>query len=354
MVNYKLSGIDGHIRIKSYMSDLSPLDDIVHIESIIHKVSDNIKATTPFIEKHAIVKHRSLTEGIILYGVDESALKNIFQLHQFTTGSNNFNFEQSIIIGSKLAHSLNVKVGDNIIVMDIEKMIGEQVLQAQNFTIINIFQTDFPEYDRLLAFIPIQIAGSFFEMEDTVSGLIVNIDNPEDVALLDSQLSKQMDLSPYMITTWKERHSDLLEWLTLYDVPIKVIMIFITAVGIFNIAASLWMIIIEKTRDFGILKSMGLSADNIQTIIIKEGAYIGISGSLGGILLSFIILYLQSNYHFIQLSSDIYFMDYLPVEMAPIYFIFYPLAAFLVTISFSYYPSKRASKISPAEALRYE
>ena len=134
------------------------------------------------------------------------------------------------------------------------------------------------------------IADSFFEMEDTVSGLIVNIDNPEDVALLDSQLSKQMDLSPYMITTWKERHSDLLEWLTLYDVPIKVIMIFITAVGIFNIAASLWMIIIEKTRDFGILKSMGLSADNIQTIIIKEGAYIGISGSLGGILLRLSLL----------------------------------------------------------------
>ena len=69
------------------MSDLSPLDDIIHIESIIHKISDNIKATTPFIEKHAIVKHRSFTEGIILYGVDESALKNIFQLNLPQNGS---------------------------------------------------------------------------------------------------------------------------------------------------------------------------------------------------------------------------------------------------------------------------
>jgi lipoprotein-releasing system permease protein len=157
-----------------------------------------------------------------------------------------------------------------------------------------------------------------------------------------------------MTTTWKERHSGLLEWLTLYDIPIKLIMIFITAVGIFNIAASLWMIIIEKTRDFGIMKSMGLCANNIQRIIIKEGAYIGLSGAFGGIVLSVIILYLQITYQFIKLSNDIYFMDYLPVKMDPIYFIYYPLIAFFITIAFSYYPAKRASRISPAEALRYE
>ena len=92
-----------------------------------------------------------------------------------------------------------------------------------------------------------------------------------------------------MLTTWKERHSGLLEWLTLYDIPIKLIMIFITAVGIFNIAASLWMIIIEKTRDFGIMKSMGLSGDQIQKIIVNEGAFIGLAGSFGGVLLSSII-----------------------------------------------------------------
>ena len=114
------------------------------------------------------------------------------------------------------------------------------------------------------------------------------------------------------------------------------------------------MIIIEKSRDFGIMKSMGLSANKIKQIIIKEGVYIGLSGAFGGIVLSVVILYLQTTYQFIKLSNDIYFMDYLPVQPSLSYFIIYPLCAFFITIAFSYYPSQRASRISPAKALHYE
>ena len=354
IVNFKLSGIDGHIRIGSYMSDRISMSKIANLDSSIYQISEDVKATTPYIEKHALVRNDSFTEGIIVYGVPDSALVNIFQLNQFTSSTPRFNNKKSIIVGSKLAKSLNVKVGDKIMMLNVEKIAQEQILQAQNLTVVNIFQTDFPEYDLLLGFIPIQTADTFFEMDNAVSGLIVNVDKPEYVELTDLKLAEEAGLYPYMTTTWKERHSGLLEWLTIYDIPIKLIMIFITAVGIFNIAASLWMIIIEKTRDFGIMKSMGLSANKIKQIIIKEGVYIGLSGAFGGIVLSVVILYLQSTYQFIKLSNDIYFMDYLPVQPSPSYFIIYPLGAFFITIAFSYYPSKRASRISPAKALHYE
>ena len=354
IVNLKLSGIDGHIRINSYTSDRIEMKNIAALDSSISQVLDNIKATTPYIEKHAIVRRGSLTEGIIIYGVTAGSLNDIFQLHQFATGPIHFHHDESIVIGSKLAKSLNVEVGDKIMIMDIQKMSENQLLQAKYFTIMSIFQTDFPEYDRLLAFIPIKTADIFFEMRNTVSGLIINVDRPKNVEVKGLILNEGKRLFPYMITTWKERHSGLLEWLTLYDIPIKLIMLFITAIGIFNIVASLWMIIIEKTREYGILKSMGLSDDNIQKIIIKEGAFIGLAGVLGGIIISIFILYLQKTFRFIQLSNDIYFMDYLPVKMDPIYFIYYPLAAFFLTIAFSYYPAKLASRISPAKALRYE
>ena len=134
----------------------------------------------------------------------------------------------------------------------------------------------------------------------------------------------------------------------------KLIIFFITAVAFFNIGASLWMIIIEKTRDIGILQSMGLNKSNITYIILTEGAIIGISGSILGILFSLSILYLQSVYHFIQLPNDIYFMDYLPVQISPVYFILYPSITFIITLAFSYFPAMKASGISPAEALRYE
>ena len=354
MVNMKLSAIDGHMRISSYISDKIPMKEIEVLDSIIYQYSPDIKSTSPYIKKHAIVKNGLLTEGIIIYGVIESSLDSIFHLHQFTSKLSKFNNEQSIIIGSKLAKSLNVIIGDNIMIMDIEKIAHEQILHAHNFNIINIFQTDFPEYDRLLAFIQLDTAEIFFGMDNSASGLILNLDNPENVDMLESIINQKMDMYPYMITTWKQRHSSLLEWLTLYDIPIKLIMIFIIAVGIFNTAASLWMIIIEKTKDIGIMKSMGLNDSNIQQIIVKEGAIIGLAGAIGGIVLSSVVLYLQTTYHFITLSNDIYFMDYLPVQLDPIYFLFYPSCAFFITIAFSYFPALKATKSTPAQSLRYE
>ena len=146
----------------------------------------------------------------------------------------------------------------------------------------------------------------------------------------------------------------MLDWLNIYDVPIKLIMFFITIVGIFNIGASLWMIVIEKTIDFGILQSLGLDQLRISKIILIEGAVIGFIGSFLGIIFSFLLLILENIYHFVKLPNDIYFMDYLPVKISPVYFILYPCITFIITICFSYLPANRATKISPANALRYE
>ena len=229
-----------------------------------------------------------------------------------------------------------------------------QILEAKNLKVVSTFQTDFPEYDRLLAFIPLKTAQSIFGMENQATGLICNVKNPHKIEETDIILADAVGLFPYMTTTWKDRHASLLDWLNIYDVPIKLIMIFITIVGIFNIGASLWMIIIEKTTDFGILQSMGLSRVLITEIILKEGAIIGVLGSIFGIIFSLIVLLLESEYHFIRLPNDIYFMDYLPVDIAPEYFFVYPFIALIITLLFSYLPAKKAANISASEALRYE
>ena len=289
-----------------------------------------------------------------MYGVPEQALEEIFHLDQFSQSQSKFHSENDIIIGSKLAEAININVNEDLIIFNPERMNTQQAFEAKIFTVANTFQTDFPEYDRLLAFIPLETAQRYFGMDSKMSGLILNVDNPQEIEETDIILSDALGLMPYMTTTWKERHASLLEWLNIYDIPIKLIMFFITAVAVFNIGASLWMIIIEKTRDIGILQSMGLKKSNITYIILTEGAIIGISGSILGILFSLSILYLQSVYHFIQLPNDIYFMDYLPVQISPVYFILYPSITFIITLAFSYFPAMKASRISPAEALRYE
>ena len=354
VINNKLSGIDGHIRIHSYLTNEIKEENIHELDSIFHAAYDHLKYTTPYIEKHAIIRKGSHSEGIILYGVPERALNEIFQLNQFTNTQPVFKKKNSIIVGNRLADLMDINEEDNVIILNPEKMASHQLLEAENFTVVNTFQTDFPEYDLLLAFIPLEKAQSYFGLESQMTGLILNVENPSEVENADLIISESLGMLPYITTTWKERHASLLDWLNIYDIPIKLIMFFITAVGVFNIGASLWMIILEKTREFGILQSMGLTKSQLREIIIKEGAIIGLSGSILGILLSLSVLYLESVYHIIQLPNDIYFMNYLPVKISSIYFFLYPIITFLITIFFSYIPAKHACKITPSEALRYE
>ena len=355
VINNKLSGIDGHIRIQSYLSDEIKDEKIHELDSIIiQKVHPQLKNTTPYIEKHAIIRKGSHSEGVILYGVPEKALNSIFQLNEFTKTESKFDKNNSIIVGNKLAELMEISEEDNIIILNPEEIVSKQLFNAEILKVANTFQTDFPEYDKLLAFVPLEKAKSIFEMESQMTGLILNVNNPDKVENADILITEILGTMPYMTTTWKERHASLLDWLSVYDIPIKLIMFFITAVGIFNIGASLWMIIIEKTREFGILQSMGLTISQVKQIIIKEGAIIGLSGSLLGVIMSLCVLYFESVYHIIKLPNDVYFMEYLPVKISSVYFLFYPIITLLITIGFSYIPAKYSSKISPSEALRYE
>ena len=355
VINNKLSGIDGHIRIQSYLSDEIKDEKIHELDSIIiQKVHPQLKNTAPYIEKHAIIRKGSHSEGVILYGVPEKALNSIFQLNEFTKTESKFDKNNSIIVGNKLAELMEISEEDNIIILNPEEIVSKQLFNAEILKVANTFQTDFPEYDKLLAFVPLEKAKSIFEMESQMTGLILNVNNPDEVENADILIAEALGAMPYMTTTWKERHASLLDWLSVYDIPIKLIMFFITAVGIFNIGASLWMIIIEKTREFGILQSMGLTISQVKQIIIKEGAIIGLSGSLLGVIMSFCVLYFESVYHIIKLPNDVYFMEYLPVKISSVYFLFYPIITLLITIGFSYIPAKYSSKISPSEALRYE
>ena len=354
VVNSKLSQIDGHIRILTYTSENIPIGEAAILDSNISEKIDNIASSAPYLEKHAILKNNIFTEGVIVYGIEENSLRTIFHLDHFVLNDSLFIDESSIILGEGLAKKLNVNISDSIIVFDIEGMSKNNVIKAKKLSIVNIFKTSFPEYDRLLAFIPIKTAQVFFNMKNSVSGLVANIHDPMNADIVENMISNTMLTYPYISYNWKDRHEGLLKWLTIYDIPIKIIMLFITAIGLFNIGASLWMIVIEKTKDFAIMRSMGLRINDIKKIVIKEGLIISFIGSAGGSLLSVLLLLLQKNFHFITLPDDIYFMDYLPVEINIIYFIFYPLFIIFITIIFSYLPARRSIKIPIIEALHYE
>tara|TARA_B100000029_G_scaffold515087_1_gene620532 strand:+ start:1050 stop:2252 length:1203 start_codon:yes stop_codon:yes gene_type:complete len=348
-VNRKLSSIDGHVRINNYYNDYIGIDEFLSLSLKLDSLSSML-SYTPYVEQNVIVKKGNLNEGVIVYGVNESSLNDIFNIYEFSINKDLFNADNSIIIGEKLALSLDVDIGQEIILFNIV----DQHLLAKKFIITNLFKTEFPEYDKMLAFINVKKAQNFFNMGNNISGIIFNVKDQLKLKEIVDLIGDQIGRFPYSMMTWKDRHFNLLQWLNVYDFPIKLIIIFIMIIGFFNIAASLWMIIVEKSADYAVLNTLGLRFSMIQSIILRQGVIIGLIGSFSGAFISLLLLFIQMNFNIISLPEDIYFMDYLPVKMKLSFFILYPLIALLLSCACSYLPSLAIKRFNISEILKYE
>ncbi len=356
-IQKKLSDIDGHIRIKKYVHSQDPFmswQEYLTIRDSLQTLPETCTAI-PYVEKRAMVRKKNSTEGILLYGVPDSSLISVFHLDEFIIdGALHFTEGDQLILGSRLADELGLQLNSSVIIFDLEKTILENSLSARKFVVTGIIETGFSEYDKIIAFIPLAAAREFFIPDSGVTGIIANFQHPDRIAEIDKQILGKIGSYPYITSTWLERHATLFGWLNIYDLPIKLVMIFITLVAIFNISSTLWMIISEKTRDIGILKTMGFSQGQIKDIFLTEGFIIGLAGAVLGLAGSVIFLVLQVKFKFISLSSDVYFLDYLPVHWSVENIALYPTLALLLSLTASYIPCLKTKKIRPSEAVRYE
>jgi len=354
LVSSKLSSIDGHIRITSYYNDNLEIADAKNIIKLLN-TNTNIKSSHLFTENHAMIRNKNFSDGVIVYGCSNSALTKIFNLDEFIIeGSlDNLN-ENSAILGSEVAKNFELKIGDDFYLFNIKDIIEQNKINAIKLNLSAIINTDFSEYDRLLVFIPLGLTQEYFLRSNNINGIISSVFTPLDIDVVKNEVFETLNDFPVYITTWKDRHGSILSWLNIYDIPIKLIMLFIVLVSIFNLTVTIWMLSFEKNSEYGILKTMGFMRSEIRNIILTQSLILSTFGSIIGALLAYIVLLGQHFYHWISLSSEIYFMNYLPVSFNPIYFLVYPFVAVVVTILNTFIPAYKISNYSPASVLKYE
>ena len=353
-INSKLSKVDGHLRIYNYIHNKVDRHEIDFIDSLISLNKNLVNYSSEYIEERALIKYGSVTKSVIVYGVPEKTLEEIFYLNEFTEFPPVFNNNNSVIIGSQLSEDLSVNIGQNITLINPIKLGFNNSINLKNINIDNVFKTNFPEYDRLLIYIPLKLAQDFFNYKNNVSGVIVNCKDDKYISTINNFLNNNFQGTLFSVSTWKDRHSNLLKWLNVYDVPIKLIVLFIIIVAIFNSYSTLWMIIIEKKKEYSVLLALGLSKNKISIIVFIQGLIISIISSAIAILLSFFILYFEKIFHFIVLPDDIYFMSYLPIKISFMPFLVYPLLTVIANILFIYFPLKNTFSNSISDSLRYE
>jgi len=268
-----------------------------------------------------------------------------------------------IILGVELSRHLAVTVNDYLqVVSPLGTLTPMGMMpKAKRFQVLGLFQSGMYEYDNTLAYVSIDSAQKFFTMGDRVTGLELKSDNLYNVKDIAKEIRQRLGF-PFYTKDWMEMNRNLFSALRLEKIAMFIILVLIVLVAAFNIISTLIMVVMEKNKDIAILKSMGAPSRGILRIFVIEGLVIGVVGTaLGTILGLLAALNLEKITDFVEhlfgfkiLSSEVYYIDKLPSQVNPLDVVLIVSTAILISLLATIYPAWRASKLDPAEALRYE
>jgi lipoprotein-releasing system permease protein len=351
----KLIDFDAHIRLRVLNSETLDSTDV--IEEKLSKIEE-IRHIVPYIHNYVMIRHGNEVDGVIVEGISEKDIKKTLNVDRFIkSGSLNFKSEDNkdgVVIGQKLADYLNVDLYDKVylFVMKGTQGFGNRP-RIKTFIVKGIYDSGVSDYDDIYIYTSLAAAQDLFNFGSKFSGYQIVVNNPEDADQICSIINETLGY-PFYAISWKDLHSNLFEWLDVQRFPIMILFGLIAVVAIFNIISSLTMIVIEKTKDIGILKSMGVNKKQITKIFVLEGFFIGLIGTLLGYLLALTLGWIQSHYGIISIPADVYFMSELPILSSWEDFLFIGVGALVLSLIATIYPSVKANKLSPVEATRYE
>lgn len=360
----RILGVASHIEITEHTNKLS------NWESLATQVEaqPNIKASAPYVMAQGMLSYGQAVQGALVRGVlpnEENKVADLGknmregQLADLVSG------EFNIILGADLAFSLGVNVGDKVVLMAPQGQFTPTgvIPRIKQFNVVGLFQIGMYEYDAGLALIHIEDAAKLYRMGDKVSGLRLKINDLFDAPSMTAELNDQlMPLGAYYITDWTQQHANFFKAIKLEKRVMFIILTLIVAVAAFNIVSTLVMAVTDKRADIAIMRTLGASPRSIMQIFIIQGALIGIIGTFFGAILGIIIAlnidtiipFIENLFHVQFLSKDVYYISELPSKLEWNDTITIVVVSVILSLIATLYPSYKASKINPAEALRYE
>jgi lipoprotein-releasing system permease protein len=325
-----------------------------------------IKAAMPFVESQVMLRSSGRVAGARLKGValadaakvikklDVTALTRTPPPVTTDAGDPSGFSAPPLVLGKELARNLGVIKGDALYLINPRGMISPMghVPAMKRFTVTGYFESGMYEYDSSMAFMALGEAQRLLRAQGRIHGIDLRLDDLYTAESVAEDLREALG-DNYRIRSWGQMNKNLFSALKLEKTVMFIILALIVLVAAFNIASSLIMMVIEKTKDIAILKAMGASSGSIRKIFVLKGMVIGIIGTTIGTLAGVALCWALKHYQFIELPGDVYYITTLPVVLKARDVIAIAGAAILICFLSTLYPATQAARLQPVEAIRY-
>lgn len=323
-----------------------------------------VEAATPYIITQGMLRSKAAAVGAVIRGIDPQTAGRVMKTLENVSFTNPTTTRHSaeaasevpgIVLGKELARNLGVIEGDMIHLISPRGMLSPigHVPAMKQFRVTGFFLSGMYEYDQTFAFIQLEDAQQMLRMGDSVTGIDIRVRDIYKAKEIAENLISKFGF-PYWARDWMQMNKNLFRALKMERLVMAIILILIVLVAAFNIASSLIMLVMGKTRDIAILKAMGATTKSIRKIFVFSGMVIGSIGTVLGLCLGLVLCILLKNYDIYELTGDIYyFTTTLPVKIEISWVIAIVSATMVICFLATLYPARQAAKLDPVEAIRY-
>jgi lipoprotein-releasing system permease protein len=371
----KVLGVNAHILVLKYGLDFAEYPEVMRTA----EQTPGVVAAAPFVFHQMMLARGNRLSGVLVKGVDpqrvgrvldvprhiqepreggrpariQSLLTSAIDAKGRPTGQST-----GIIIGRELAKKLEANVGDSVRLisplstLDPAGWAPGELPQSRDFRISGIFYSGFDEYDKRLVYVHLRAAQGFFDQGDVVTGVEMKVSDVFAAPRMARRLAKSLGGPPYRTVDWSELNQNLFTALNTQKLFLEIVIGFIVVVAAFNVLAALAVLVIRKTREIAILKSLGTTSTGVARVFQSAGLLIWLVGTSLGLGWGYLGGALLLRYGF-PLDPKVYLISRLPVRMAPLEFVLTAAFALVVCFLATLYPAIRAARMNPVEGLRY-
>jgi lipoprotein-releasing system permease protein len=357
-IQTRIAGTDAHVvLLGETTAGITAPDSIAAVVA----AQEGVEGVAPFTYAKALVLHRGLAEGLVVKGVDLARERRV------TTVGRNIQPSldsiattlalgvPGIVLGSELAARIAAAVGDTVLLASLSGARSGALgytPKLRSFVVVGLFTSGLYTYDSSFGFTSIPAAQEFFDLGPAVTGVAIRLGDMFDAPRAASRILREVGHPGLRANNWIELNRNLFTWMKLEKTVMFVILALIVLVAAFNIVSTLFMVVMEKRRDIGVLKSLGASRGVVLQVFLLEGLLIGGLGTLLGAALGSALIEVLRRYPFVRLPGDVYFIERLPVRPEAGDFAAVVLAALTLCLAAALYPAWRASLLDPVDAIR--